>query len=372
MATLTPLVRSALRDDAVNVVGWQSTQIHGGAGGGAAEGASSIYRLSGKGRNRTALHPWTLILKALYPHAGDDPSGSHYWRREADAYQSGFLNALPGGLAAPRCFGVSEQADGSIWLWLEDVKDELHDWPLSRYGMAARHLGSFNASFPADRKSTAWPWLSTDWIRKDLAHVAEAIGHLSDSLHHPLMRELLPGDAPAKVSRLWAERESFLSALDRLPQVLCHFDAFRRNLFARRAKNKDQTVLIDWAFVGKGPVGAEIVSLVWVTLGFGEVEAANASQLDEIVLDEYMRGLHDAGWRGHEHQVRLGFAAGAALRRLGTIGYVTPWIVDETRHAELESLARRPLSAWTENFAEAGRFVEGLADEARQLINGSG
>jgi hypothetical protein len=351
------------------VVGWQSKQIHGGAGGGAAEGGSAVYRLSGQARSRTALHPWTLVLKVLYPRAGDDPSGSHYWRREADAYQSGLLNALPGGLAAPRCFGVSEQADGSIWLCLEDVKDELDDWPLQRYGIAARHLGSFNAAFPADPESLAWSWLSADWIRKDLEHVAQAIGQLGDSVHQPLMRKLLPGNAPTNVSRLWAERESFLSALDRLPQVLCHFDAFRRNLFARRSKNKDQTVLIDWAFVGRGPVGAEIVSLVWVTLGFGEVEAAKASQLDEIVFAGYLRGLRDAGWRGQESHVRLGFTAATALRRLGTIGYVTPWILDERRHADLEAIVRRPLATWIDNFAEAGRFVEGLADHARQLMN---
>jgi hypothetical protein len=316
------------------------------------------------------LHPWSLILKVLYSHAGGDPAGSHYWRREADAYQSGLLKALPGGLAAPRCFGVSEQSDGSFWLWLEDVKDEVDDWPLGRYGLAARHLGSFNASYADDRKSLEWSWLSADWIRRDLENVAPAIGQLSDTLHNPLMRRLLPGDAPAKVSRLWAERESFLTALDRLPQVLCHFDAFRRNLFARRAKNSDQTVLIDWAFVGRGAVGAEIVSLVWVTLGFGDVEAVNAAQLDDIVFEGYLRGLHDAGWRGQERHVRLGFTAAAALRRLGTIGYVTPWILDETMHADLEALARRPLRAWIDNFAEAGRFVEGLADQARQLVNG--
>jgi hypothetical protein len=151
--------------------------------------------------------------------------------------------------------------------------------------------------------------------------------------------------------------------------VLCHFDAFRRNLFARRLRNEDQTVLIDWAFVGRGAVGTEIVSLVWVTLAFGDIEAASAQQLDETVFEGYMSGLRDGGWRGDERHVRLGFTAAAALRRLGTIGYVTPWILDETRHADVEALARRPLGDWIDNFAEAGRYIEALADQARELMD---
>ncbi len=169
--------------------------------------------------------------------------------------------------------------------------------------------------------------------------------------------------------RMWAEREAFLTALERMPQTLCHFDAFRRNLFSRRAGDRDETVLIDWAFLGRGAVGAEIVSLVWVTLVFWEVDAAKAQELDEIVFHGYLRGLRDAGWQGEERKVRLAYTAAIALRRLGTIGYALPLILDESRHAEVELLVGQPIGKWSDQFAEASRFVETLADWARDLIN---
>jgi hypothetical protein len=367
-AMLTPLVRSALLSDTLEVVHWKGEQIHGGAGGGAGAGSSAVYRFSGQARNLHVLQPWALILKILRARVGDDPSGSHYWRREAEAYQSRLLDVLPGGLAAPRCFGVTDHPGESCWLWLEDVKDETGPWPLERYGLAARHLGSFNAAFLTDQSAPLWPWLSTEWIRKDLEQVSLQIDRLGTSLTRPLLRRLLPGDAAARVFRLWAEREAFLAALDRLPQTLCHFDAFRRNLFARRVGSQDQTVLIDWAFMGRGALGAEIVSLVWVTLAFWEVDAAQAQQFSEIVFQGYLEGLRDAGWHGAEQQTRLGYAAAIALRRLGTIGYVLLVILDENRHAEVEMLVRRPIGEWCDQFAEAGRFVETLADQARDLM----
>jgi hypothetical protein len=369
-AMLTPLVRSALLSDTIEIVNWKSEQIHGGAAGGGGAGSSAVYRFSGQARNLDVLQPWALILKVLHTKMGDDPSGSHYWRREADAYQSKLLDVLRGGLAAPRCFGVADHPGESCWLWLEDVKDETGPWPLTRYGLAARHLGSFNAAFLTDQPLLLLPWLSTEWIRKDLERVSPHIGLLKANLQRPLMQRLLPGDAAARVFRLWAERDVFLAALDCLPQTLCHFDAFRRNLFARRVGSLDQTVLIDWAFMGRGALGAEIVSLVWVTLVFWEVDAAKAQEFDEIVFQGYLGGLRDAGWHGAEQQIRLGYAAAIALRRLGTIGYVLPLILDENRHAEVDMLVRRPIGEWSDQFAEAGRFVETLADQARDLMNG--
>lgn len=368
-ATLLPLVQGALYDDSAALVDWGNEQIHGGFGGGAGSGDSAVYRFSGSAHIGGVEQPWTLILKVLHAREGDDPSGSHYWRREAEAYQSGLLDVLPAGLAAPRCFGVMDHPGESCWLWLEDVKDETDLWPIERYGVVARLLGSFNAAHLTDQRLLVQSWLSTKWMRKDLQQVSSQMGRLSASLELPLMRRLLPGEAGASVMRLWAEREAFLTALERMPQTLCHFDAFRRNLFSRRAGDRDQTVLIDWAFLGRGAVGAEIVSLVWVTLVFWEVDATKAQELDEIVFHGYLRGLRDAGWQGEERKVRLAYTAAIALRRLGTIGYTLPLILDESRHPEVEGLVGHSIGEWSDQFAEASRFVEKLADWARDLIN---
>ncbi len=144
-ATLTPLVQSALNSETVEVMDWDYEQLHGGAGTG-----NAIYRFAGQGRDREQKMSWSLILKTVYPE-GDNThiSAWNYYKREADAYQSGWLDDLPGGLAAPRCFGVVEHPDGTCWIWLEDVADEIGShWPLEHYGLVARHAGPVQWRLP--------------------------------------------------------------------------------------------------------------------------------------------------------------------------------------------------------------------------------
>lgn len=106
-----------------------------------------------------------------------------------------------------------------------------------------------------------------------------------------------------------------------------------------------------------------------MTLVFCDVDAAKAQDLSDIVFSRYVSGLREAEWRGDEQQARLGYTAAMALRRLGTIGYMLPEILDESRHAEIERVLRHPIGEWADQCAEAGRFIEVVADEARDLIN---
>src|SRR3989442_799870 len=57
------------------------------------------------------------------------------WDREGEAYASGLLETLPRGLAAPRCFGV-ERREGTLWIWLEHVADDVAQWDVARYALA--------------------------------------------------------------------------------------------------------------------------------------------------------------------------------------------------------------------------------------------
>ncbi|MBL7199320.1 MAG: hypothetical protein ISS56_04160 [Anaerolineae bacterium] len=86
---------------------------------------------------------WSLILQVLHPEGGSAcVSAGDYYKREVDAYRSGWLADLPGGLAAPRSYGIVEHLDGACWIWLEDVTDEIGPhWPLEHYGVVARHAG---------------------------------------------------------------------------------------------------------------------------------------------------------------------------------------------------------------------------------------
>ena len=374
-ATLTPLVRRALARESCEVIDWNHKPLHGGVGEGEGD-LSGIYRFTGTGRDKSESVPWSLILKVIGSQAhGGDPEGG---TRERLVYQSGMLNELSGGLVAARCYDVVAQEDGSYWLWLEEVVGEMKSvWSLEQYGLAARHLGQFNGTYLTAESLPDWPWLSRDWLRTLITPNAAAIAQLGDVLDHPLVSRSFPTDVAQGQLRLWAEREIFLAALDRLPQTLCHRDAFSRNLFLRRdGQGRDQTVAVDWAFVGPAAVGEEIVPLVQASLAFFEVELRQALRLDQVVFNKYVEGLREAGWQGDPQLVRLGYTASSALRY--GLGFIATILLDrmlnfdESKAAWVQHFWGVPIETLGDHNAEQCRLLLALADEARILIDSVG
>jgi hypothetical protein len=364
--TLTPLVQRALGSERVEVIDWACEQLHGGIAAGTA-----IYRFSGQGRDAGQTVPWSLILKMLRPEGGS--AGVSAWdcyKREAHAYQSGWLDDLPGGLAAPRCFGVVDHADGTCWMWLEEIRDRFAaPWPLEQYGVAARHLGQFNGAYLVDRRLPRWSWLSSDWLRGFVQQSAPAMESLRDAQALPWGRRWLPEEDCDRFFRLWEERGFYLDALDRLPQTICHFDIFSRNLFARTtADGDDQTVVIDWAFVGRGAIGADLSTLVWMSAALGGVGLDRAQVLKEIVMDGYLEGLRQAGWRGDAQQVRLGYAAACVRYLFPEIERWLALIRDESLHPAMEQSIGVPMVEVFHTMCLQRRHHFRELDDARKLM----
>jgi hypothetical protein len=357
----------ALDGAAVEIVDWQCRQIHGGSGG-----IAELYRLNGSACDQRKMTPWSLILKVIRRQPDRlDPSHWGYWKREALAYQSGLLDDLPGGLAAPRCFSVTEQPGGGSWLWLEEVSDELRvHWPLEHYGIVVRHLGRFNGPHLAEGTTECSPWLGREWLRRCIDREAQAITQLPRLLGHPLGQRGLPGDDGEALVRLWNTRETFYEALSCLPQTLCHRDALRRNLFARHQQDgSDETVAIDWADVSQGAIGEEIVPLVLATLQFAEIDPAKVAELGRIVFEGYLGGLCDSGWQGDPREVRLGYAAGAIRHALAGFTDALLVMLDEEHYAYWEQAYGCPLEEVADRFAQNRRFVFCLLEEARELLD---
>jgi hypothetical protein len=371
--TVTPLVRQVLRSEAVEIVDWHTTPLNFQGGGSTWR---SVYRVAGTGLDSGKVVTWSLILKVLRGrlHAvslGNEETQWAYWKREALVYRAGLLDDLPDGLAAPRCFGVVEYPSEVLWIWLEELVDTMGaPWPLVRYGLAARHLGGFNGAYLAGRPMPAYPWLSRDWLRSRTASVAKGMPFLqcSSTWEHPLVRRAFPPPVVGRLLRLFEERETFLWALARLPQTHCHFDAWHGNLFAGRAPDgREQTVAIDWAFVGPGAVGEEISLLVWASLQDFKIELADAARLEESVLQNYLEGLHEAGWRGDPRLVRFGYIVNAALQ-WGIFPEYLSDALDESRHAALEQSLGLPIEAIVERSAAVTSLLLERAAEARKWL----
>jgi hypothetical protein len=366
-AALTPLVRSALGNQTVEVDNWEREQVHGGLGV-----RTAIYRFSGQGHDQGQTIAWSLILKILRPEGGGaDMSACNSYRREVDAYRSGWLDGLTGGLVAPHCFGLIENPDGTCWMWLEDIRDMFNaQWPLAYYGTVARHLGHFNGIYLTGEPLPSWPWLSCDWLRQYVGLSASAMEPLRDALESPWGCRFLPEDDCDQFFHLWAERERYLAALDRLPQTICHLDAFCRNLFARKTKDgEDQTVAIDWAFVGHGPVGAELSPLILMSIALGGVGLDKLQELEQIAFDGYLEGLRQAGWRGNPRQVRLGYTAASVRYLFPEIERWLAIILDESLHAGLEQAAGISVGQACDFMAAMRLIYFDYLDEARSLMD---
>src|SRR6185503_11978514 len=97
-------------------------------------------------------------------------------------------------------------------------------------------------------------------------------------------------------------------------QTFAHFDSQRRNLMIRaRPNGEDELVAVDWAWCGRGPVGADAAILIGNSMILLEAEAADATALDEAVFSAYLAGLRAEGWSGRVEAVRLAYAATIAL-----------------------------------------------------------
>jgi len=327
-----------------------------------ASASSGIWRVS-SGSN-TAILKLVAHSRGGHPNwrSGEDSAHWYYWRREVLAYESGLLESLAGGLRAPTCRLVAPRADGSVALWLEDVRaPPATTWPVARYGIAARHLGQMQGEFASGREIPDADWLSRDWLR---SYLLQRDGDLAlvdrtGVWKHPLLGSRFAQPPTERLRAMRRDQPRFLAALDALPRTLCHLDLHPANLFGG---NDDTTTAIDWSFVGAGAIGEDAGNLVPDAVLDFHVAPAHLDDLYETVAEGYASGLRDAGWHGPDTSVRLGMAA--------TIAAKYAWIAPAMLRALSEDRAdlnRRAIAESLEWWAPTIAFLLDRADEARAL-----
>jgi hypothetical protein len=377
---LRTVVRLALGEPEARLGTWDAAPLHGGSGAGAPGGASAIYTLSGTGHAGAGEHPWSAVLKVLAPDPDqDDPAHARYWKREALLYRSGLIDDLPGGLRAPRCYGCDDLADGTVWLWLERVREDGDAaWPVARWALAARHLGRFNGAYLAQRPLPRTPWLGGGRLRAVVESSAPLVARIAAAPDDPAVRRWWPRPVVAAIQRLWEARGVLCAALERLPQTFGHGDAIRRNLLAVAGRSDpeaggagaEETVAIDWEFAGLYAAGEEVGQTLSAASAFYDLAPADLPELDTALFAAYLAGLRDAGWRGDataERRVRFAYTAHAALRNLfNAVGTTVP---NEAGRARAVQAYGHTWEALAERRAEVRPFLLDRADEARRLLD---
>jgi hypothetical protein len=370
---LTPMVRSALRRGDVDIAEWHYEafghsldEVYGQE--------RSIIRFSGTALERDRQDrsvPWALVLKIVTtPGTPDDSTCPDNGDRESLAYTSGLLHGLR-GLRTPRCFGVMERPSACAWLWLEDIVDEIgREWPAERYSLAARHLAQFNAAYPASRGDLSHAWLSRSPLRNIVSEVSGAVERVFDMLGNPFVAQAISPVSAAALVALLRDSAAWLDALDRVPQALCHWDAHRANLFSRTAEDGGiETVAIDWAGVGWGPIGSDLSRLLSTTVNFFGMHVDTLPALDAALFEQYLEGLRESGWEGDHRIVRFGYTATSAIRLLDRTAKALHLASDVQARGAFERAAGLPFGSIAEKFRLTLPHYLSHADEARRLAN---
>jgi hypothetical protein len=288
---LTEIVRRDQQSTTFIIDDWQVAPLSSGG----IMNPEGLFLFQGTGHDSRGSRWWSVVLKIIRTSGEEyDQRSMWYWKRELLAAQSQLLDRLPGPVQAPRIYATTEYANGG-WIWMEHiVPSSDRPWAANEYWLAARSLGRMHAAYLTGVLLPDEPWLCTEHCRWWLARTARI--DPVRAWDNPFVRAAFPEAMRARVEQLRAEQERFLAVLSHLPQVVSHFDFQRRNLLIRsRADETEEVVAVDWALVGRGPVGGELCELVAGSALMCELETGDVPELEHLGAEAYLAGLREAG-----------------------------------------------------------------------------
>jgi hypothetical protein len=213
------------------------------------------------------------------------------------------------------------------------------------------------------------PWLSHDWLRGWTEQAEPLMEQLPTVASHPVAGRIFTPDLIDDLMELWIVREKLFEALDQLPQTLCHNDVFPRNLFVRGGDgHPEQSVAIDWAFCGQGPVGQELAVLVGATQVFMESRPERWDDLERDCLDGYAEGLQQTGWKGSD-EILLGYLLSIVLHfGIGALPPILGLTMTTEHHDLVERLLGCSYDESIDNDVAVFEFQRRKIHQARALL----
>ena len=338
-----------------------------------------VYRVTGSAATEAGPRSWSLVLKVLGrrdhtellrllgPEYSDSLDPLEFWTHEHQALQSELLRVPTGGFVPVRCHAAKRNTD-TIQLWLEDAREpDGADWALPRHVLAARHLGQFNGAH-RNVDTASHPWLLTNMLRLILVAFSRGRSRREQvDWRQPSVSRVFPAPLGERIARILDRVESWLVRLAQQPQSLAHQDTDRRNLFSRvGAANEDETVAIDWGFMGVAAIGEDLGNQVFGNLFFLFVDSGRAVQYLEEAVAAYLDGLRDAGCVADPGDVRLA----ALAHTLQYLSISTGWIHELATGAELPGMlqpAYAAIGSVEETWSRWGEAVHAIVDAAEEV-----
>lgn len=364
---LTPIVGKSLGDDRVRVTGWDHSIVKGDG----AFDTRLVARLSGTAVAGKEKRSWSLYLKVPNPtHTHFNEWNREPFQREVLMYRSGILEDLPGGIVVPRCIEITEFPDDEPWMWLEEAKGTPSvEWPLERFGLMAHHFGLMQGAYLAGRSLPDEAWIDTGTIfRARLRNGDRRIPAILEKMReHPLTKRFFASRLGRSLEGLWSDRERFYRELENGPCSLCHGDYCYGNVFDAPGLDGGRcTVVIDWQYAGRRPIGSDLAGFIAdSSIMPVHRKAAEPEEFTRLMLDGYLTGLAESGWKGDPQRARFACLTFLALPWTfiligGLNGGVLSREPGEADPGELE----RKVKKYEQNQA----FLLDLGEEARHLM----
>jgi Phosphotransferase enzyme family len=276
----------------------------------------------------------------------DDPQ---WWGREAAFYGSDLARSgWTGGVRAASCYAIDDHDDcRDLWLETVDIPATLSVYAQAASGLARWQVAHTNNA-DTDKAGNTDDWLARGWIP---THVSRFGLDNERTLAHPAWPAAIGRGLDPDLRDLVKERVTDPTEIrDRLrefPQVLTHHDFHHGNV---GTIGKD-VVIIDWAFVGWGPIGHDAGHLALdVVADLGDV-----SQVWQVMQSAYCAGLEEAGWQGDLSVVRRSMVVSNKLRLGWNIDHVLS-VADQVSDDDLAAMSTRLsfLANLHEQFASSG------------------
>jgi hypothetical protein len=115
-------------------------------------------------------------------------------------------------------------------------------------------------------------------------------------------------------------------------------------------------------------VGEEIGTLTQISLNWLEVPAAQAKDLEQIVFEGYVAGVHETGWHGDSRLIRFGYATTVALG-VTWLWFMMKSLQQPEQVSLFESVIGHPIDDQIAQVAELQSFFLDLGDEALALAD---
>ena len=337
-----------------------------------------LFCFSGESQGTKGFQPWKVVMKWINnpKEPDEDPRVWYYWQREILAFQSGFLEQLPPGVRAPRFYGTTENDDGGVWLWMEHIQETTgKHWSLEDFRRAAHSLGKSQGKYLVGTPLIDHPWLTRAFFR----NAWDKQGWWSEFMNpsstenawqSPVTQRGFDDKQKLRVLQLLDEKEYFFDANYRLPQVLCHNDASRKNfMWSRSAQTgEEELVGIDWAFSGIGALGNDLGQLVGTSLFFFEYDPMKAETLEAAQLEGYLAGLADNDIQIDPRLVRLAYLISLSFW-MGVMlpGWTAVMLAPESKF-NVQVMFGYDAETVLEGWVRINEFCLSRADEARVLI----